>query len=107
MHFKATKLFTRLTAMSENEIIEKFGNSLNNLTPFDKLIHDVAISLYAVGNKHINAFMIYAVLNGYNHNKHFYAGTKDLILRSFDKLTKTFITVNGITAPLIPADIGE
>lgn len=74
------------------------GVTLSNgvmVDPFNRAIHNIAVSLYAVGNKHITPRMIYHAMNGYQREREVPAGLYEAIIESMRKLIRTFIKIDA------------
>ena len=74
------------------------GVTLSNgvmVNPFNRAIHNVAVSLYAAGNKHITPRMIYEAMNGYQRKHKPPEQLYEAIMESMRKLIRTFIKIDA------------
>ena len=74
------------------------GVTLSNgvmVNPFNRAIHNVAVSLYAAGNKHITPRMIYEAMNGYQRKHKPPEQLYEAIMESMRKLIHTFIKIDA------------
>ena len=65
------------------------------LDPFNRAVHDAAISLFNAGNTHISPDMIYHVMNGYRRNDKAPAEARKAINQAMSKLMYTGIKIDA------------
>ena len=63
--------------------------------PFNRAIHNIAVSLYAAGNKHITPRMIYEAMNGYQRKHKPPEQLYEAIMESMRKLMLTSIKIDA------------
>ena len=74
------------------------GVTLSNgvmVNPFNRAIHNIAVSLYVAGNKHITPRMIYEAMNGYKRKHKPPEQLYEAIMESMRKLIRTFIKIDA------------